>query len=98
MAEEPRPGGDDLARIARQHLQSLQAAGLEWLPKATAMPEAPAKEPVRAAVAGCTRCAELVYSRSRTVFGVGPPDAELCFLGEAPGSEEDKQGEPFVGP
>lgn len=48
-------------------------------------------------VAGCTRCPELVRSRSQTVFGVGPVGAELCFIGEAPGADEDAQGEPFVG-
>jgi DNA polymerase len=48
-------------------------------------------------VADCTRCAELVKNRTQTVFGVGNPNARLCFLGEAPGADEDRQGEPFVG-
>ena len=48
-------------------------------------------------VSACQRCAELVVSRSRTVFGVGPIDAELCFVGEGPGATEDQRGEPFVG-
>lgn len=48
-------------------------------------------------VAGCTRCGELARTRTQTVFGVGNPQARLCFVGEAPGAEEDKQGEPFVG-
>ena len=48
-------------------------------------------------VAGCTRCGELASTRTQTVFGVGDPNARLCFLGEAPGADEDKQGEPFVG-
>lgn len=48
-------------------------------------------------VSGCQRCPELVVSRSRTVFGVGPLDPELCFVGEAPGATEDQRGEPFVG-
>ncbi len=48
-------------------------------------------------VAGCTRCAELAASRTQTVFGVGNPNARLVFLGEAPGADEDRQGEPFVG-
>jgi DNA polymerase len=48
-------------------------------------------------VAACTRCAELVANRTQTVFGVGNPHARLCFLGEAPGADEDRQGEPFVG-
>ncbi|MEN6452546.1 MAG: uracil-DNA glycosylase [Thermoguttaceae bacterium] len=48
-------------------------------------------------VALCRRCAELARSRTQTVFGVGNPDARLVFCGEAPGADEDRQGEPFVG-
>ncbi|MGQ4554609.1 uracil-DNA glycosylase family protein [Halobellus sp. GM3] len=49
------------------------------------------------AVRACERCSDLVESRSRIVNGVGPADAELVFLGEAPGANEDERGEPFVG-
>jgi uracil-DNA glycosylase len=52
---------------------------------------------VRAEVAACTACEELACTRKQTVFGVGNPHARLCFLGEAPGADEDAQGEPFVG-
>src|SRR5438309_6393447 len=45
----------------------------------------------------CTKCQHLACSRTQTVFGVGNPDAELMFIGEAPGADEDAQGEPFVG-
>jgi DNA polymerase len=48
-------------------------------------------------VTACERCPGLVDSRSRIVNGVGPADADLLFLGEAPGANEDEQGEPFVG-
>lgn len=48
-------------------------------------------------VSQCTRCRELAETRTQTVFGVGNQDAEILFLGEAPGADEDKQGEPFVG-
>jgi uracil-DNA glycosylase family 4 len=48
-------------------------------------------------VAGCTRCSELASLRTQTVFGVGNPKARLCFMGEAPGADEDRLGEPFVG-
>jgi DNA polymerase len=51
---------------------------------------------LRARVAACTRC-ELHATRTQTVFGVGNPRARWMFIGEAPGAEEDKQGEPFVG-
>lgn len=47
-------------------------------------------------VASCERC-ELHRSRTRTVFGNGAPDADLLIIGEAPGQNEDQQGEPFVG-
>ena len=45
----------------------------------------------------CQKCPNLVASRKNVVFGVGSSDAELMFIGEAPGAEEDEQGEPFVG-
>ena len=48
-------------------------------------------------VAGCTRCDELARTRTQTVFGVGNKNARLCFLGEAPGADEDRSGIPFVG-
>ena len=48
-------------------------------------------------VPSCERCPALVQSRSRIVNGVGPADAELLFVGEGPGANEDEQGEPFVG-
>lgn len=54
-------------------------------------------EQLRGEVAACKRCAPLVAERTQTVFGVGPLDAELCVVGEAPGANEDKLGEPFVG-
>ena len=47
-------------------------------------------------VAGCTKC-PLHATRTQAVFGAGNPDAELVFVGEAPGFHEDKQGVPFVG-
>jgi uracil-DNA glycosylase family 4 len=58
-------------------------AGIDW-------PE------LRSRVAACTRCA-LSATRTQTVFGVGSQKAEWLIVGEAPGAEEDRQGEPFVG-
>jgi len=52
---------------------------------------------LRERVAGCTACAELCRTRTQTVFGVGNTRAEWLVIGEAPGAEEDRQGEPFVG-
>ncbi len=51
---------------------------------------------LRTRVAACTAC-DLHQGRTSTVFGVGNPDADLMVIGEAPGAEEDRQGEPFVG-
>ena len=48
-------------------------------------------------VSACTLCPDLVANRTQTVFGVGNPDAELVFVGEGPGADEDRQGDPFVG-
>jgi DNA polymerase len=48
-------------------------------------------------VSGCSRCTELCASRTQTVFGQGMLGAEVCFVGEAPGADEDAQGLPFVG-
>jgi DNA polymerase len=58
---------------------------------------APSLEVLSREVASCTRCEELARTRTQTVFGVGNPNARLCFLGEAPGADEDRHGEPFVG-
>ena len=54
-------------------------------------------EPIRERVRACTKCPHLACSRTQTVFGVGNPDADVMFIGEAPGVDEDQQGEPFVG-
>jgi DNA polymerase len=48
-------------------------------------------------VAGCQRCGDLASTRTQTVFGVGNLNTRLCFVGEAPGADEDAQGIPFVG-
>ncbi len=136
MPEQSEAVPTDLTRQLRQHLDSLRAAGVYWLPTSTPSSQTRAGEMKREAsepsveatiqrtlfaaaggpaslgdqeqrrrelsvlaerVASCQRCTELVVSRSRTVFGVGPIDVELCFVGEAPGATEDQRGEPFVG-
>lgn len=56
-----------------------------------------ALEVLQQQVRGCTRCRELADTRTQTVFGVGTPQPRLVFLGEAPGADEDRLGEPFVG-
>ena len=59
-------------------------------------PEAMSLEAIREEMGDCRRC-QLWQSRTHLVFGVGNPRAGLMFIGEAPGAEEDRQGEPFVG-
>jgi len=82
----------------------LEVLGVTRYVERAAAPPAAAAVPVTAldwealaaAVAGCTRCG-LCTTRTRTVFGVGDRAARLMVVGEAPGAEEDRQGEPFVG-
>ena len=86
---------------------------VEWLPRTAQIPgvaeDAPLVETaplvsagalnwdeLETAVAACTRCA-LAAGRTQTVFGVGNRAADWMIIGEAPGQEEDRQGEPFVG-
>lgn len=52
---------------------------------------------LKQACMGCTRC-QLAQTRNHVVFGVGNPNADIMFVGEGPGEQEDLQGEPFVGP
>ncbi|MGR8949583.1 MAG: uracil-DNA glycosylase [Gammaproteobacteria bacterium] len=61
-----------------------------------APPVVPGWDDLASQVAACTRC-PLHSSRTQTVFGNGARTAQLMVIGEAPGAEEDKQGEPFVG-
>jgi DNA polymerase len=86
--------------------QDLVAAGdappaAEMEPAQVAAPLAePAGETlddIRTDIGDCTRCALHTLGRRQIVFGVGNPAADLMFVGEAPGADEDVQGEPFVG-
>jgi uracil-DNA glycosylase len=70
---------------------------------ASPRPESSTPDPVQALrivredLGDCTRCRLHKQGRKQIVFGVGNPRAELMFIGEAPGADEDEQGEPFVG-
>ncbi|MBV9392763.1 MAG: uracil-DNA glycosylase [Verrucomicrobia bacterium] len=57
----------------------------------------PAMEELRLRVLACSKCPHLVEFRQNVVFGVGSLEADLMFVGEAPGAEEDRLGQPFVG-
>ena len=52
---------------------------------------------VRTDIGDCTRCKLHTLGRTQVVFGVGNPNADLMFVGEAPGADEDLQGIPFIG-
>jgi DNA polymerase len=80
--------GNTKLRASRESLVTLAAGGEDKPTRMKALRE-------RAIV--CTRCAHLARSRTQVVFGVGNSNAELMFVGEAPGADEDAQGEPFVG-
>jgi uracil-DNA glycosylase len=73
------------------------------LPIANPIPEQKISDPVAALkliredLGDCTRCKLHQQGRKQIVFGVGNPNAELMFVGEGPGADEDAQGEPFVG-
>jgi uracil-DNA glycosylase family 4 len=103
--EKIRETNDHLPRTSRMSLGRLEGS----VPLAGGARPQPARRgegtpnkaellaPIRERVRVCTKCAHLACSRTQTVFGVGNPDAELMFIGEAPGVDEDRQGEPFVG-
>lgn len=84
MAERVPEPVREAAPAAREPVAHSAVAGLDW----------PA---LRDAVAACRACS-LCESRTQTVFGVGHPQARWMVVGEAPGEQEDLQGEPFVGP
>ena len=73
----------------------LEALGIDrWAARQSTATDAWSE--LKRCVAECTRC-DLHRSRTQTVFGVGDPKAKWMVVGEAPGAEEDRQGEPFVG-
>ena len=95
------------SRASLERLLSAEAAPSPAPPGLT-IPAAPSSpissgskakqlEALRQRVLPCAKCPHLAARRSHVVFGVGNPEAELMFVGEAPGEEEDVQGEPFVG-
>jgi uracil-DNA glycosylase family 4 len=99
--QEMRERGGKLPRASRNSLIQLRrpafADPIETVRPAPAGDKAALLAPIQARVAVCIKCPHLARSRTQTVFGVGNPDAELMFIGEAPGADEDARGEPFVG-
>jgi DNA polymerase len=83
------------ARLGQPRAQRAEGpVQSELLPAAT--PQRRALEEIRAELGDCRRC-KLCSGRTNIVFGVGNPKAELVFVGEGPGADEDEQGIPFVG-
>lgn len=88
------------------HLETLKNFGVREVlmksqpqiavPVSSDLADTSSLEDLRAFIGDCTRC-KLCKTRKNIVFGVGNPQAELMFVGEGPGADEDEQGEPFVG-
>jgi DNA polymerase len=104
--EQIRDSEDKPLRVSRSILSRLfaqpQSAGAVEAPVPVATNHDVAAKAadlshVRECVCVCRKCPHLARTRTQTVFGVGNPDAELMFVGEAPGADEDARGEPFVG-
>jgi uracil-DNA glycosylase len=128
----------DVVRQFRAHLESLRAAGVQFVPRVAlaplrvaanqavthqeeihvatppdvtpslfeatpdAVPDSPdsrrhALDLLATEISTCDKCPELFSTRTQTVFGVGRIDPDVAFVGEAPGGDEDRIGEPFVG-
>jgi len=100
-----------LAGALRSYLEDLRETGIDELPlvispprpggpqETPALPAGPVRETlteIRADLGDCRRC-KLCDGRTTIVFGSGSPAAKVLFVGEAPGRDEDLQGEPFVG-
>jgi len=81
--QPPVPAPPLVSAVAAPSAGAIDLAGLDW-------------HALRQAVADCRACS-LCTSRKQTVFGVGHPQAQWLVVGEAPGEQEDQQGEPFVG-
>jgi DNA polymerase len=97
----------DIVTSLQNYVRYLQRLGVTALPLRSVASQPQTHEPVHAsaadrlqelanAVQDCRKC-RLHQGRTHVVFGTGSPSAELVFIGEAPGYEEDQQGEPFVG-
>jgi uracil-DNA glycosylase len=112
MPDEPRAELADLTASLRAYLEWQEETGAAGIPRrstdaspATAISTTAAASTsdrhvrlpgLAGEVAGCHKCV-LAKTRTQTVFARGNPDAQLCFVGEAPGADEDAQGLPFVG-
>ncbi len=112
VANTESPAVEYISETSKENLESVPGSGIQAMPT-TSAPEPeptiplpgqiedafPAYKDINSfnnAVKNCLRC-PLGKTRTKFVFGVGDPNADLVLIGEAPGADEDKQGEPFVG-
>ncbi len=98
-ADEVTKQALEIIASVREYLVQQKRMGLRTIPcvpKRTAPLKQQQLQALRMEIGDCTRC-RLHRSRHTIVFGVGNPHARLVFVGEAPGADEDAQGEPFVG-
>jgi DNA polymerase len=94
------PSSQPVSNFSRDLFQSSPASSLQAAVQPAALsPEAKAQGMIelRERALVCMKCAHLASARKNVVFGVGDINAQLMFVGEAPGADEDQQGEPFVG-
>lgn len=97
----PAPAAPPAAALARWAAVA-QKTSPSWAnrplpPALSAADKMAAFAALRAEALACVKCPKLVASRQNVVFGVGDPNSPLMFIGEAPGADEDRLGEPFVG-
>ncbi len=93
----PRGAAITPLKIVRSEVPANSPKAATPVPEASADLRRRELTVVSTEVASCDRCSELFSSRTQPVFGAGPLDAEVAFVGDAPGPEEDAQREPFVG-
>ena len=101
MRDGIKPPPAASGKALRKLLKTVSTRGAQLEEPASTSATQPGRvwtwEELEAAVRGCEHCPHLVRSRTQVVFGVGNRNANLMFVGEAPGADEDVQGEPFVG-
>ena len=98
----PKPSIQAVASPAPQPKASELLVATEEVPSRVVTPKSPTEKAaafaaLRERVMACVKCGHLASSRKNVVFGVGNIETQLMFVGEAPGADEDAQGEPFVG-
>jgi uracil-DNA glycosylase family 4 len=99
---EPSPAAaapstvDAPPKTLTRHAKSAAEAGPELFSVYPGLEKTQTLEALREFIGDCKRC-KLAPGRTNLVFGVGNPQAELMFVGEGPGADEDERGEPFVG-